>query len=308
METSWFNRNLIELCSKNKAVCNIKINDILEDNQENTDFQEFINFLSPRIKCNINKFMTNPNFTDLYKSFIRFRKEFFDFEFNENFFNINKSKSKHMSTNIEINSRNSFYNELSDPFDIPEVFEHNRIQIQCCEEIINNGLPNNGITMVKALRSKTLYSENNLIDTEVPYEIGFVDSANVILSAIIYKYMGNQGINVESIKILANICSFVPKTLLMAYILLSRYFSAQKTAVTFDNLKNLFFACCVICNKLRSDFNLQNLSMIQNTGLSISELNYLEAFIINIVNYDLGFTTLEYKNTISEIFQIYINK
>lgn len=131
-------------------------------------------------------------------------------------------------------------------------------------------------------------------------QINTKDTSNKIISAILTKYMSPTTPNPKAIELLENLCCFAPKILLMSYILLKRY-SKVFCFDSFNNLKNIFYVCCIISIKIQSDAHLNNINLAHNSNMTEGEINYLEGSIIYGIDYNLNFIDTDFRASFIEI-------
>lgn len=122
-----------------------------------------------------------------------------------------------------------------------------------------------------------------------------------IFAALVIKYLRKSNEHLDCMELFEPFCSFPPGTLLMGYALLCRYPHGFKSA---SDLAGIYLACCIVSSKIRIDLHLSNTSLVRGWNIHISKINYLEAFLVNSVNYDVFVGDEEAKSAISEIRQI----
>lgn len=119
------------------------------------------------------------------------------------------------------------------------------------------------------------------------------DCNSMIITAIIFKLINTNNTSYW-IKYFEGFVCFIPKILMLGYVFLMRLVNR----IRLDSIKEVvdsYFVCCMIANKSLKD----RYSKI--TDMKIENINLLEGFILNELEYDINITTNEVKSTIIDI-------
>jgi len=141
---------------------------------------------------------------------------------------------------------------------------------------------------------------NNIYSLNNSNKFSGMNLSYFIIVAIIAKHIGFQNKGLATPNLFRSCFFFLPRTLVLAYILLKRYLEAKKIENTSD-LVDLFFICCVVSYKTQADYNIMNRHLVQNKEFSLCRINYLEALLLNSIDYNISADEEQFKEAIREI-------
>lgn len=134
------------------------------------------------------------------------------------------------------------------------------------------------------------------------YEENAQDIQSLIFTSLIFNFLEKGEPGVHALKFFKGFCTFVPQTLLNGYIYFKKYagaFSCKFNRIS--DIVKVYLTCCIISRKFQGDIQLPNDEMIRGWDISNAEINYLEAFIFNTLDYNLHISRAEYRFTMHEL-------
>lgn len=131
---------------------------------------------------------------------------------------------------------------------------------------------------------------------------------DLVFASLVFNFLEKGGRGVCVLKFLRGFCTFLPSTLINGYIYLKRYCSNFKYRFReFGQLLQFYFVCCLVSRKYEADTQISSEEVLKDWEMSVGEMNYLEALVINGLNYNLNITQKEYHNCFFNINNAYGN-
>lgn len=120
--------------------------------------------------------------------------------------------------------------------------------------------------------------------------------SELVFASMVFNFLDKNESGFSLLKLFKGFCTFLPRTLINGYIYLKRYTGSFKHKFRkIDQLLKIYLACCVISNKYEVDVQIWNSEVVANWGIDLDEMNYLEALLINTLNYDLFISDEDYQ-------------
>lgn len=180
--------------------------------------------------------------------------------------------------------------------------KENKVPHDCDFELNLNSLMN--FTSTAPGNDNAMHLErfltNNIYSLNNSNKFSGMNLSYFIIVAIIAKHIGFQNKGLTTPNLFRSCFLFLPRTLVLAYILLKRYLEVKKFENASD-LVDLFFICCVVSYKTQADYNIMNRHLVQNKEFSLCRINYLEALLLNSINYNISADEEQFKEAIREI-------
>lgn len=104
------------------------------------------------------------------------------------------------------------------------------------------------------------------------------------------------------VKLFKGFCAFLPRTLLGGFIYVKRYSANFKYKFQkIENLIKIYLACCIISKKYELDSQTWSSEAARGWGLDVAEVNYLEALVLNGLDYNLHVSNSELQRASNSI-------
>lgn len=130
-------------------------------------------------------------------------------------------------------------------------------------------------------------------------------SSEMILNALILKLIGCRATTVWINK-LKSVVSFLPRTLLLGYILILRLTNSTLLELS-DGIPQVYLACCITASKSQYDSRVSNISFVSE-DMNVQKINYLEGLVLNYLKYEIGISSDDIWNAVEEIGRINMPK
>ncbi|KAI4290964.1 hypothetical protein PAPHI01_0238 [Pancytospora philotis] len=131
---------------------------------------------------------------------------------------------------------------------------------------------------------------------EYPQRAGPRGMEELVFATVLLDLMDKSLLHRSVLRVARRFCTFLPCTLICAYIYLRQYVSRIGQRFTsVEELSKMYLVCCVLATKYGADAQVLNTEAAQKWGLPLGELNYLEALMINALNYNLRISDEEYR-------------
>lgn len=119
----------------------------------------------------------------------------------------------------------------------------------------------------------------------------------IIIASLIFNFLDINSKVSREVNLLKGCKDFFPRTLINAYIYIARYSANFKRKFqSMDNLLKIYLGCCIISKKYENDNNIRSSELIKGLEIDVGEINYLEALVINKLDYNLYISDAEYFN------------
>lgn len=109
--------------------------------------------------------------------------------------------------------------------------------------------------------------------------------------------------NINFTDIFESFCIFLPITLIDGFVILKKYLlNSEYRLQGIKELLHTYLACCLISHKFVADTPSFNLDLIARWDILLKDINYLEALIINAINYNAHISDYERGLAMLKIF------
>lgn len=125
--------------------------------------------------------------------------------------------------------------------------------------------------------------------------------SQMIFRALVFKLIGRENADVW-LGSLGSMILFLPKTLLLGYILLLKL----TTSISFDSpaeISQAYLSCCITAAKTQYDGHISNIDFVNDVS-TVRRINYIEGLILNCLQYNIGITNGEVCSAIAEVIRI----
>ncbi|ELA42660.1 uncharacterized protein VICG_00412 [Vittaforma corneae ATCC 50505] len=167
------------------------------------------------------------------------------------------------------------------------------------------------------------YTDRAMCSVETPPSVGYDDTfilklrhryyhsledffssfvcTEMIFNALIFKLIGCRHTAIWISK-LKSMISFLPKTLLLGYILILRLTNSTPLELSVD-IPQIYLACCITASKSQYDSHVSNINFI-NEDMDVKKINYLEGLVLNCLKYEINISSDDIWNAVEEISRI----
>ncbi len=125
----------------------------------------------------------------------------------------------------------------------------------------------------------------------------------IIMSFSEYFLSKNSNLTPIDVSRMRSFSIFNEKILILGYLLLKKY--CQRLTykfINFESIFKLFLACCILENKISNDTHRHNEFYSKHFQIDLGSLNYSEAEVMNIVNYDFYIEQREYNGFLKKMW------